>query len=99
MDDHQKTWMNYVPYAMAAYRNTVHKSTGHTPNMIVYGQEVSNPVDIVLGNFAPNEDVEDAGANEFNSTNEYVSILQNKLRYSYELVRQNLNKNAERRKQ
>ena len=55
MDDHQKTWDDFVPYAIAAYRNTVHKSTGHTPNMIVYGQEVSNPVDIVLGDFSPNQ--------------------------------------------
>ena len=37
-------------------------------------------------------------ASEFNSTNEYVSTLQNKLRYSYQLVRQNLNRKAERRK-
>ena len=99
MDDHQKTWDEFVSYAMAAYRNTVHKSTGYTPNMIVYGQEVNNPVDIVLGDFTPKEDVEDVKTNKFNSTNEYVVMLQNKLRYSYELVRQNLNKNFERRKQ
>ena len=99
MDDHQKTWDDYVPYAMAAYRNTVHKSTGYTPNMIVYGQEVSNPIDIVMGTFPPNQDVADAEANEFNSNNEYVATLQNRLRYSYEIVRQNLNRNAERRKQ
>ena len=65
MDDHQKTWDDYVPYAMAAYRNTVPKSTSHTPNMIVYGQEVSNPVDCVLGRFTSNQDVEDASASEF----------------------------------
>ena len=99
MDDHQKTWDEFVPYALAAYRNTVYKSTGYTPNMIIYGQEVNNPVDIVLGDFAPKEDIEDVKTNELNSTNEYVAMLQNKLRYSYELVRQNLNKNAERRKQ
>ena len=98
MDDHQKMWDEFVPYALAAYHNTVHKSTGYTPNMIIYGQEVNNPIDIVLGYFPPNQEVGDVDASEFNSTNVYVSTIQNKLRHSYQLVRDNLNLNAEQQK-
>ena len=35
------------PYAVMAYRATKHSSTGFTPNYMMFGREVSEPVDLV----------------------------------------------------
>jgi hypothetical protein len=34
---------------MAAYRAARHESTSYSPNCIVYGQELTAPIDLVLG--------------------------------------------------
>jgi len=38
-----------IPYAVMAYRATKHCETGFTPNFMVFGREVSKPVDLVAG--------------------------------------------------
>ena len=42
-------WDCFLQYISSAYRATVHASTGFTPNMLVFGQELTHPVDIVFG--------------------------------------------------
>ena len=49
VDDNQKNWDEVIPYVMAAYRASVHDSTGYTPNFLTYGREVRAPIDVVLG--------------------------------------------------
>ena len=36
----------WIPYAVAAYRATVHEVTGYSPNFIVFGRENALPVDL-----------------------------------------------------
>lgn len=42
-------WDWDLPFAVLAYRATKHSATGFTPNLMVFGQEVSEPVDLVAG--------------------------------------------------
>ena len=49
VDEHQRDWCEYLPQIMAAYRSAKHEATGFTPNLLVYGRELSAPIDLVLG--------------------------------------------------
>jgi len=42
-DENSATWPQRLPTVMAAYRMTVHKTTGITPNMAMLGREVMLP--------------------------------------------------------
>lgn len=39
-------WDFMIPYAVIAYRATKHSVTGFTPNFMMFGREVSEPVDL-----------------------------------------------------
>ena len=49
MADHQRDWDQSVPTVMAAYRTSPHSATKVSPNRLIFGREISMPVDIVLG--------------------------------------------------
>ena len=40
---HHKDWDKYLPMVTAAYRSTVHETTRETPNMMMFGREVTLP--------------------------------------------------------
>jgi len=46
-EDHAETWPQRLPTVMAAYRMTVHKTTGLTPNMAMLGREVMLPANLI----------------------------------------------------
>jgi len=46
-DDNPATWPQRLSTVMAAYRMTVHKTTGMTPNMAVLGREVMMPAALI----------------------------------------------------
>jgi hypothetical protein len=77
---------------MAAYRATVHRSTGYTPNMLVLGRENRAPIDLVLA--VGDDEPEGVGA----STDEYVQELLDRQRKAHDLARQHLGEAAQRRK-
>jgi hypothetical protein len=91
VSESQRDWDSYVGQVMAAYRATVHRSTGYSPNFLVYGRENRAPIDLVL---AVGEEPEGIGA----SPNDYVNDLLQRQRRAYELVREHLGRAAERRK-
>ena len=47
--ENQRDWDVHLPYAVAAYRATIHESTGYSPNYLMYGHEVRAPLDVVMG--------------------------------------------------
>ena len=49
IDGKQNDWDLYLGCLAAAYRSAVHESTGFTPNMLMLGQEVQTPVDLLFG--------------------------------------------------
>ena len=46
-DDNPATWPQRLPTVMAAYRMTVHRVTGLTPNMAMFGREVMLPATLI----------------------------------------------------
>ena len=87
----QRDWDDQLKYACLAYRSSRHESTGETPNMLMFGREVSTPLDVM---FEAPEDHEDEGE----QTSDYVWELREQLRQAHEAARKNLKVNAERQK-
>ena len=67
--EHQGTWDQKLPLLLLSYRSAVHEATGFTPSMLMYGRELSLPVDLMYGQ--PNE--------EYVGQSQYVSNLQSRL--------------------
>jgi len=89
VSNHQKEWDLLLPHVMAAYRASVHQSTGFSPNYLMFGREVRAPVDLVF----------DIAAEEPPASyDDYVTSLENRKRQAYGLVCKNLGVTAERMK-
>jgi transposase InsO family protein len=91
VDESQRDWDHRLYEVMAAYRSTVHQSTGFSPNFLVYGRENRAPIDLVL---AVSDEPDGVGT----SPDEFVNEMLDRKRRAYDLVRRNLGKAAERRK-
>jgi len=87
----QRDWHERLPLVMAAYRSTVHKATGFSPNRLFLGRETRMPLDLVMG--LPASECERG-----QTTDEYVQNVQNQLEACYETARKHLRAAAERRK-
>jgi transposase InsO family protein len=87
----QRDWDQHVAPVMAAYRSTIHASTGYSPNFLVYGRDNRAPIDLVLA-------VEDEPEGIGTSPDEFVDALLQRQRKAYRHVRQHLGRAAERRK-
>ena len=74
-----------------AYRATVHNSTGFSPSRLFLGREYHLPVDLVMG----------LPVSEMNgevTMDEYVERQQQLAEETFQLVREHLSRNAQRRK-
>ena len=91
ISENQRDWDERLPYVMAAYRASVHASTGFTPNKLMLGRENRMPIDLVMG-LPPRE------ANGSQSVDDFVARQQEIAEESYQLARQHLAQNAQRRK-
>jgi len=89
--ENQRDWDERLPYAMAAYRASVHTSTGFTPNRLFLGRENRMPVDLVMG-LPPKE------TNGNHLVDDFVARQQEIADETYQLVRRYLGQNAQRRK-
>ena len=47
IDEDQTTWFVTLPYVLMAYRSSVHASTGFTIHYLVFGHEISLPLDLM----------------------------------------------------
>ena len=50
VNENHTNWDDQLPYVMAAYRATEHKSTGCTPNLLMLNRETICPLDLMGGN-------------------------------------------------
>lgn len=91
VETHQRDWDERLPYVLAAYRGSIHEATGFSPNLLVYGRKARAPIDLVYGQ--PKEALE-----EWPTYAAYLEELMERMRSSYETVRRELGKAAERRK-
>ena len=44
----QRDWDDQLPYVKMAYRSAEHETTGMSPNRLMFGREVSTPVDLMF---------------------------------------------------
>ena len=84
----QAAWDEHLPFLSMAYRATPQSSTGLSPNYLMYGREISMPVDVMIG----------APIDQPKSELDYVKNLQSKLTEAYKLARLNLKSSALRQK-
>ena len=88
INDEQSNWSQQLPYVMMAYRSSVHESTGYTPQFLVFGQELSLPLDCMYPQ--PQE-------NNTSDIHKFVHNKQQAFQRAFELVRRNLNTKQKRR--
>ena len=84
----QSNWDEHLTFISMAYRATPQSSTGLSPNFMMFGRELSMPVDIMIGT------TPDTPKSSF----EYIQKLQNILSEAYKLARLNLHESAARQK-
>ncbi len=82
----QDEWDLHLSCLAAAYRSTVHESTGLTPNMLVLGREVRLPTELVV----------DVPKAEVASYGEYTSNLRSVMQHAHTVARQHLIASSER---
>ena len=70
-------WDDYLPYIMFAYRSSVHVSTQHTPNYLMYDQEINCSIDLMYG--PPPDRV------EYECPIDYAEWLQSAMRNAFRL--------------
>jgi hypothetical protein len=83
-------WDEILPFVMMAYRSSRHDSTGHLPNILMFGREVDIPLEIVAGR--PLDDRLPMEASTF------VTALQQKLETVYSMTREAAGETAQRQK-
>lgn len=83
-------WDIMIPYAVMAYRATKHSSTGFTPNMMLFGREVTEPIDLVAG-LPP-------GHESAQTPPQYVTQLRERLELAHQITRDALGQSVERAK-
>jgi hypothetical protein len=85
VDKNQKNWDELVPLLMLAYRFSVHESTGISPNEMVFGRQVTLPIDLVLGRTD----------SERNGISDYIQNLSEKIDKVHSFARNNLELNSQ----
>ena len=88
IDEDQTKWSVKLPYVLLAYRSSVHESTGFTPHYLVFGHEVSLPLDLM---YRPPPSTTPTDVHV------WVSQKEEAFRHAYELVRRNATTQQRRR--
>ena len=83
-------WDETLQYASFSYNSTTQMSTNFTPAMLMFGRELSLPVELLVG--IPRQE------QQFTPQN-YVQQMKNKLINIFEIVRKNIGKAQSRQKQ
>ena len=89
IEENQKTWCEWLPSIMSAYRSARHESTGYTPNFIVFGCELTAPIDIVFGR---------PEGSAYESPDEFVEEKLRRMEQAHNLVREHFKTSSGRRK-
>lgn len=92
VESNQKDWDTHLDFITMAYNSTPQESTGYSPYHLLYGEEITIPLDLLSPVIS-----EEVGQKEQLVT-EYASNLQNRLKDTYSFVQKNLNKASVRQK-
>ena len=87
----QHHWDENLPQVILAYRSSVHATTGFTQNFLMFGREITLPLQAVIGRPELSE-------GQLPSIEDYVAELQQNLKMAHKLARENLKKNTQYQK-
>ncbi|MES9880089.1 MAG: reverse transcriptase domain-containing protein [Sedimenticola sp.] len=85
----QRDWDEKLPFIMMAYRSSQHETTGFSPNCMMFGREMTMPIDLLYG--PPPESKEQTEC-------EFVQTLRNKLANVHASAREKMVKAADKQK-
>ncbi|CAM5173384.1 unnamed protein product [Eretmochelys imbricata] len=88
--EQKATWSQHVAFLVHAYNATKNDATGVTPYLLMFGREPRLPIDLCFG-------VSEDG-DSYETHQQYVSRLREKLRDAYRLATVAARKNADRNK-
>ena len=86
VNENQDDWDDQVDYVVHAYNSTIHASTNCTPNLLVFGEEIIMPADLVFGVVGVCPETPCGVL--------FVEGLRTNLKKAYERARMELRKNA-----
>lgn len=79
-------WCRHVPFALLAHRTTEHSATGENPAFLMYGRDLTLPVQLLSN----------PPCRSYSEIQEFVDDLHIRLQTSFETVKENLEKAASR---
>ena len=88
----QTDWDRYIDGVVFAYNSSIHETTEITPYRMVFGEEMTLPVQLITRNL----DGQRTSMCKYQA--EYVQGLENSLNEMYDIVRETTGKNCERQK-
>ena len=77
--NNKEKWAEYLPYALFAYRSSIHESTGYTPFEMLYGRNPSLPGEEKL-NASDNQSIDDFAKNLKVAMQQIHEIARSKLK-------------------
>ncbi len=83
VSEQQNDWDGHLPAALCAYKSTPHASTGVSPHKMVYGVEMTLPLDLMLGDTGPEQP-------KYECPYEYVEWIKDSLRHTHSRARKTL---------
>ncbi len=89
VSEQQNDWDDHLPAALCAYRSTPHASTGVSPHKMVYGVEMTLPMDLMLGDTGPKQPEQECPY-------EYVEWIKDSLCHAHSRARKTLKTSAKR---
>ncbi len=87
VSEQKDDWDDQPPALLSAYQSTPHGSTGVTPYRMLYGVEMTMPLDLVIGDIGQ-------GQPDVHCPTEYLEWLRGSIRDAYAIARANLKKAA-----
>ena len=86
IDKKPQHWDAYLPLLTPAYRSTIHPATGYTPNYLMFGREVTLPIDLLFPLPRGSAEMDETG---------YVQQLRGSREEAYRHARESLKRAAE----
>ena len=92
INENRDDWDDHLPYIMLAYRSSPHESTGMSPNLMMFGEELARPIDLMVG-APPRHD------SRYKCRTEYVEWLRQTITRAHIFAREQLGIAAKHQKE
>ena len=90
ISENASDWEDHLPYVLMAYRSSIQESTGCTPNLLMFGRELSIPIDLLVGH-PPHSPPSLC-------TIQYVEWLKSAMRRAFDFAKKHMNTSVLRQK-